>query len=123
MTLKSARRQFLRPPLRNRKSSKRSTDSKKTSEAYSEKMGVFFRGRQSGRRWNLARSPRRQRRWSCRDDQDWPARARGVHHLHGSLRLLLQERQEVPTGTEEAGGRYRREARTDHQEEAWRSEE
>jgi len=25
------------------------------------------------------------------------------HHLHGSLRLLLQERQEVSIGTQEAG--------------------
>src|SRR6202521_2463237 len=74
----------------------------------SEKMGLFFRGWQGGRRRHLARSPGGKGCRACRNDQDRSAGSRGVHDFHRGLRLLLQERQEVSTEIAKASRRQRR---------------
>ena len=66
-----------------------------TREAYREKVGLFFWCRQSGRKRRVARFARRQGRRAGGDDQNRSPRSRRFHDLHGNVRLLLQEREEV----------------------------
>src|SRR5207245_793359 len=66
-------------------------------EAYRDEMGLFLWCRESGRRRHLARPPRRQRGRPGGDDQNRSARAWWFYDLHCSVRLLLQEWQEVST--------------------------
>src|ERR1700721_1504614 len=60
-----------------------------SSEAYSEKVGLFFWCRQIRRRRRMAGSPGRKGRGTRGDDPHRASRSRGVHHLHRDLRLLL----------------------------------
>src|ERR1700694_2048277 len=86
-------------------------------------MGLFFWRRQSRGRWHLARFARRKRSRARGDDQDRTAGTRRLHDLDGGLRLLLQEREEISGGAEEASRRTRGAARESDSQETRRSKE